>query len=117
MSEKNKVKVTIASADYVVVSEDSEEYVQEIAGEVSRRIDDMMRMNPRLSGMMASVLVALDYCDEYKKMSVNCDNLRMQLKDYLEDSSKARLETDEARREIERLTKEVSALRMRLAGN
>ena len=52
---------------------------------------------------MAAVLAALDYCDEAVKATESADNLRSQIKDYLEDSSQARMEADEARRENEKL--------------
>ena len=41
--------------------------------------------------------------------------MRRQIKDYLEDSSRARTEADEARREVERLKKEMQTLRARLS--
>ena len=63
---------------------------------------------------MAAVLAALDYCDEAVKATESADNLRSQIKDYLEDSSQARMEADEARRENEKLKKEVQTLRSRL---
>ena len=37
-------------------------------------------------------------------------------KDYLEDSARARMEVDVARREVERLNREISELRDKLAG-
>ena len=63
---------------------------------------------------LAAVLAALDYCDEAVKATESADNLRSQIKDYLEDSSQARMEADEARRENEKLKKEVQTLRSRL---
>lgn len=70
-----------------------------------------MNDNPRLSLTMASILVSLSYCDECRKANESADNLRSQIKDYLEDSSKARLEADDARKEAERLKRELVALR------
>ena len=52
-----------------------------------------------------------------KKATASADNLRAQIKDYLEDSARARMEVDVARREIERLNREISNLRNKLAGN
>ena len=60
------------------------------------------------------MLAALDYCDEAVKATESADNLRSQIKDYLEDSPQARMEADEARRENEKLKKEVQTLRSRL---
>lgn len=113
MSEKNRVKLFIAGSEYVMLSDDNEEYVKALGEDVDEKISELMSRNSRLSPMMASILTALDYCDQYKKALSTADNLRSQIKDYLEDSAKARIEADEARREIERLNREIQALRAR----
>lgn len=112
---KNRVKINIYGTDYVITSEEEEIYVRAIADEVEKRIAGNMQDNARISVLMSAVLTALDYCDEAKKAIASADNLRSQIKDYLEESSKARMEADEARREIERMKREIQTLRMRLA--
>ena len=72
--------------------------------------------SPSLSQTQCAVLVALDQADAAKKATASSDNLRAQIKDYLEDSARARMEVDVARREIERLNREISNLRSKLAG-
>lgn len=113
--ERNRVRLNILGADYLISTEENEEYVRSIGMEVEKRINSTVEDNSRISAMMAAVLIALDYCDEAKKAVASADNLRSQIKDYLEDSSRARMEADEARREIERMKKEIQTLRMRLA--
>lgn len=111
---KNRIKVSILGSDYIITSEEEENYVRQIAAETEKRIAGITKDNPRLSVTMAAVLAALDYCDEAVKSTESADNLRSQIKDYLEDSSQARMEVEEARREIEKLKKEVQTLRGRL---
>lgn len=111
---KNRIKISILGSDYIIASEEEENYVRRIAAETEKRIAGITRDNPRLSVTMAAVLAALDYCDEAVKATESADNLRSQIKDYLEDSSQARMEADEARRENEKLKKEVQTLRSRL---
>lgn len=111
---KNRIKVSILGSDYIITSEEEENYVRQIAAETEKRIAGITRDNPRLSVTMAAVLAALDYCDEAVKATESADNLRSQIKDYLEDSSQARMEAEEARRENEKLKKEVQTLRSRL---
>ena len=111
---KNRIKISILGSDYIIASEEEENYVRQIAAETEKRIAGITRDNPRLSVTMAAVLAALDYCDEAVKATESADNLRSQIKDYLEDSSQARMEADEARRENEKLKKEVQTLRSRL---
>jgi len=114
---KNRVRITIGGAEYVITSDDDEAYMISVGEDVDHAMDDLTRGNPRVSTTMAAVLTALDYCDKYKKESGSTGNLRGQMKDYLEDSSRTRMELDEARREISRLQSEVQSLRMRLSGN
>ena len=100
---KNRIKISILGSDYIIASEEEENYVRQVAAETEKRIAGITRDNPRLSVTMAAVLAALDYCDEAVKATESADNLRSQIKDYLEDSSQARMEADEARRENEKL--------------
>ena len=64
----------------------------------------------------AAVLSALDYLDELEKSSASADNMRSQIKDYLEDAAKAKLEAEEAKKEIERLRREIGYLKGSAAG-
>lgn len=64
---------------------------------------------------MAALITALSYCDDAHKASSGADNLRSQIKDYLEDSSRSRMEAEEARREIDRMKREIQTLRARLS--
>lgn len=55
-------------------------------------------------------MTALGYLDELKKSTSGADNMRAQIKDYLEDAAKAKLELEEERREVERLRRELGYL-------
>ena len=74
-----------------------------MAKKVENFIGRLMEANPRISLSMAAVIAALNFCDAAQKASDSADNLRTQIKDYLEDSSHARMDADESRKEIERL--------------
>ena len=111
---KNKVHVKIGGASYTIVTEDEAEYVETLADEISENMRAIINSNPSLSMTQAAVLVALDNAAS-KKATASADNLRAQIKDYLEDSARARMEVDVARREVERLNREISELREKLA--
>ncbi|MBQ9993636.1 MAG: cell division protein ZapA [Clostridia bacterium] len=111
----NKVKLNICGTDYYIASEDDENYIRVVGEEVDKRMNDMLNDNQRVSTTMAAVLCALSYADECRKANDTSDNLRAQIKDYLEDSQRSRLEADEAKREVERLRRELQGLRLRLA--
>ena len=57
----------------------------------------------------------MDLADELLKLETGTDNMRSQLKDYLDDTTKAIAERDEARRMAERLKDELLALKIELS--
>ncbi len=111
---KNRVQVKIGGATYTIVTEDDAQYVEALAEEINNEIRSVCNSNPSLSITQAAVLVALDQTDACKKASASADNLRVQIKDYLEESARAKMEVEVARREVERLNREISNLRDRL---
>lgn len=110
----NKIKLTVGGIDYYISSDDEEGYVRSVGDELNRRLDQITRQNPYLSTAMVAVFAALEYCDESKKAAQALEDCKMQIKGYVEESACAKLEADEARREIERLGKENHNLRMQL---
>lgn len=115
--EKNKVKINICKTDYTIVSEDTPEYITSIAKKVDEEMENILKNNTRFSVTMAAVLTALKYCDELSKSISDCDNLRNQMKNYLEDSSLSRFESDEIKKENSLLKKEIQSLRKRLSSD
>jgi cell division protein ZapA len=55
---------------------------------------------------MALVLCAINSADQQKKSENSADHLRGQLSEYLEDAARARMELEEARRELDRLRRQ-----------
>ncbi|MDR1254354.1 MAG: cell division protein ZapA [Oscillospiraceae bacterium] len=98
--EKCKVKVNICGLDYILSSDDSEKHVKTIVDEVSEHIDNIMQGNKKLTVPMAATLAALDFCDAAKKATYSTDNLREQIKDYLEDLAKTKKELEKLRQEV-----------------
>lgn len=99
MSMSKKVKLTIAGSEYVLTSDDSEEYLRSLGEQVDRQMKEVMESNSRLSVTMAAVLVALNNADEARKANDAADNLRQQMKGYLDDNARVRQEAEELRRE------------------
>ncbi len=109
--EKNKVKVTICGTEYTISAEDDKEYLAELGQELNDRMTGLLKENQRLSITQCAVLSALEYLDAFKKADANAENLRSQIQDYLEDAARARTDSEITKREVERLGKELSALR------
>lgn len=109
----NKIKIEIAGASYTVATSEQEGYVRDLAKEMSDDIDGLMVRNPSLSMNDALVLCAIAYLSEYKKEAANSDHIRSQLKEYLGDTARARMEADEANRRADKLSRELEELRRR----
>ena len=65
--EKNKVKLTICGAEYVIASGEENKYMIELGNEVDEKITSILRQNPRISVTQAAVLAALEFADAEKK--------------------------------------------------
>ncbi|HEX3016611.1 MAG TPA: cell division protein ZapA [Caproicibacter sp.] len=112
---KNRIRLNICGCECALCSDDSENYIRSIGDEVQKAIDDIMAKNERVSVTLAAIYTALSYCDDSHKAASSADNLRAQIKNYLEDSSHARMDSEESRRELERMKRENQTLRARLA--
>ncbi len=111
---KNRVKLTIGGAEYAIVTEDDVAYVTELGAELNEALENTMKENPRISTTQAAVLVALQYADDYKKANISSDNLRSQIKDYLDDAASAKSKADWARHEAENAKRELEASKLEI---
>lgn len=92
MADKNKVEVRIAGKDYTLMGVESEEYMQKVALYIDKKMNEVIRVNSKLSTSMASVLSAINVADDYFKAYESVINLNKELK--------------AAKDEVERLTEE-----------
>ena len=111
MDQPKKIKIEIAGSSYTVMTTEQEGYVRDLADEISADIAGLSEKNPALSMNDALVLCAIAYLDEYTKESSNSDHIRSQLKEYIGDTAKARMEVDEANRRSDKLRKELDEMR------
>ena len=87
-----------------------------LGDELDAALTKTLRENSRLSVTQAAILAALEYADMYKKAEVSADNLRGQIKEYLEDSARSKMDAEIAKREVERLTRELQNAQAKLGG-
>lgn len=107
----NKVRLNIAGSNYVVLTTDSEEYVQGLAQRLDTDIAEIMAQSSTATVTSSAILVALDYLDELEKNNAGADNMRAQIKDYLEDAARAKMAAEDARQEAERLRRELQRIK------
>ncbi|MDR3551936.1 MAG: cell division protein ZapA [Clostridia bacterium] len=106
MSGNSHVKLKICGSDFVVTSDDSEQYIRQTGAQVEQRINKLIKESPSLSVSMAAVFAAMELCDEAAKSREAADNLRTQIREYLEEVKRVRAENDELRKRISGMGRE-----------
>ena len=99
---KNRVTVTIAGQEYTLVATEDQGYVEKVAQHVDAQMKQVLE-GARVSLVDGAVLTAVNIADEYFKEVEAAENLRRQLKEYLEEATKLKMELSEAKREIFKL--------------
>ena len=112
---ENVYTVKIGGYELSLYSSESEEYTNKIASAVDAKIKEVMSSNSSLSLTSAALITAMDLCDQILRLQTGTDNMRAQLKDYLDDTTKAIAERDEARRMVEKLREEILALKISMS--
>ena len=106
---ENRITVSIAGTEYTFMAEESPVYMQKVADHVSEKMSAIMD-GGRIARMDAAVLAAANVTDELYKEQAVSENLRSQLKDYLDDATRAKNEASEARRELFKLQQKLEKL-------
>ena len=105
---QNRITVTIADQEYTFLASEEQEYMEKVAAHVDTQIRETLKGNSKMSLLDGASLTAMNLADERFKDQESADNLRRQLKDYLEESSKLKLELSEAKREIFKLQNQLN---------
>ena len=113
----SKVRLNICGSSYVVNTNESEDYMQNLADRLNLDMNELMASSNSVSITTAAVMTALNYRDELEKASGSADNMRRQIKDYLEDAASAKMAAEEARRENVSLKRRIDELERRLRRN
>ena len=101
---KKSITVTVGGNDYRLISSENDEYTRKVAAHVDSKIAEILDSS-NFSNIDAAILAAINIADEYYKVLDTADNLRTQLKDYLEEAGRMKMEIAELRRELERAKK------------
>lgn len=111
----NKYKITVCNKDYTLVSEESKDYTVKLGMTLDKKIKELKVKFPSLSVTDCAVLTAMDCMDELIKANQNIDNIRSQIKDYVDDAGRARNQANASQREINALKEKVAALEKELS--
>ena len=98
----NRVVVTICGEDYTFVAEESTSYMQKVGTYVGDKMTEILN-SAKVGRTDAAVLTAANITDELFKSQAAAEQLRGQIKGYLDEAGKAQAEVSELKREIFRL--------------
>jgi len=98
----NRVVVTICGEDYTFIAEESASYMQKVGAYVDGKMSEVLE-GTRVGRTDAAVLTAANIADELFKAQSAAEQLRSQIKGYLDEAGKAQSEVSELKREVFRL--------------
>ena len=113
--ENKRVEVKINNVEYMLVTNEPEEYVQRVALLVNKRMNQIQEGNKQLSTAMTAVLSAINIADELLKSEITLDGLRDELKRYMDDANSRGEELEAKRLEVEKLKEDMHKLQIELA--
>lgn len=99
----NRVEVYICGKRYVLQTSDDPEYIKELARQLDKKLNDIFNVDDTISLVDASILVAMEIMDESLKNTSSIDNIRAQVKTYVEEAAQARAETEQYKKRIAQL--------------
>ncbi len=99
---QNRVTVTIAGQRFTLLTMEDQEYVEKVAAYVDGKISESLN-DGKTAMLDAVILAAINLADDHFKDLETAENLRRQVKDYLDESAGLKLELSEAKREIFKL--------------
>ncbi len=112
----NKVKLSIGGSTYVVSCSENEDRVLELAEKLDSDMSLIMEQTPSASVTAAAVLCALTYLEKLDQSDRGADNMRMQIRQYLEEANSARAEAEKVKLELEKLKIDIQYLKNRKEG-
>ena len=98
----HRVTVTICGNEYTFVAEEDSTYVEKVAAYVDRKMTETLEAT-KAGQTDAAVLTAANIADELFKAQAAAEQLRGQIKGYLDEAGKAQAEVSELKREVFRL--------------
>ena len=87
---KNTIRIKVCGKTYNVVSEETPVYTEKLAASLDSKINSILKASPSLSITDAAVLASLEAYDELSKARVNIENIRSQIKGYVDEAARAK---------------------------
>ena len=95
----NKVTMNICGQEYTLVADESAAYMEKVGALVDERMRQVLDAL-HVSQTDAAVLAAVNLADELLKNQAAAENLRRQVKNYLDEAPQAKNEAAELQRKL-----------------
>ena len=105
----NRVVVSICVDEYTFVAEESASYMQKVGSYVSDKMNEVLN-SAKVGRTDAAILTAANIADELFKAQTASEQLRSQIKGYLDEAGRAQSEVSELKREVFRLQQRLDSL-------
>ena len=104
----NHVVISICGEEYTFVAEESSSYMQRVGSYVNDKMAEVLESS-KVGRTDAAVLTAVNIADELFKAQAEADQLRAQIKGYLDEAGRAQSEVSDLKREVFRLQQKLDA--------
>lgn len=104
----NRVVVSICGEEYTFVADESASYMQKVGSYVSDKMNEVLN-SAKVGRTDAAILTAANIADELFKAQTAAEQLRGQIKGYLDEAGKAQAEVSELKREVFRLQQKLDS--------
>ena len=94
-----RVTMNICGEEYTLVADESSAYMEKVGALVDQRMSELMEA-AHMGRSDAAVLAAVNIADELFKAQESAENLRRQLKTYLDEATQAKAEASELKRQL-----------------
>ena len=95
----NRVTMSICGEEYTLVEEESAAYIEKVGALGDKKMAELMDA-AHMGRLDAAVLTAVNIADELYKAQESAENLRRQLKTYLDEAAQAKAEISELKRQL-----------------
>ena len=95
----NRITVSICGEDYTLVAEESTAYMEQVAALVDKKMKEVIA-GVKVGRNDAAVLAAVNLADELLKNEQSAENLRRQVKGYLDEAAQAKSEGSDLKRQL-----------------
>ena len=105
----NRVVISICGEEYTFIADESAAYMQKVGSYVSEKMEEVLN-SAKVGRTDAAILTAANIADELFKVQPASEQLRSQIKGYLDEAGRAQSEASELKREVFRLQQRLDSL-------